>query len=299
MAHFNYILTIHNKEALIRQVLTGVLLSSGKNSHIYAVLDGCSDGTERIIDELTGYYAGVNLTKVYTPDVHELLSINAGLRAAQKDGRQWGNGFNIILQDDVVLADRELENKVHKLYEWGGEKLGYVSFRLGSNLGSDAADEAPHLPLVDEIESAYGAGITTEVLLPGRFAQRTVPIKSPVCLPCRIVNDLGMFAEDLASYAYDDVDLAIRTAMAGYMNGVFGLRFYSDVRWGSTRKPGHPDIMIMVRRNAAILRDRFRGEMAQICSRGQGTAVFNVLDTNEAEDAHAMTMWKQSKAVFA
>ena len=52
MVSFNYIITVHNREDLIEKVLTSILLCSGQNSHIYAVLDGCTDRSEAIIDEL-------------------------------------------------------------------------------------------------------------------------------------------------------------------------------------------------------------------------------------------------------
>src|SRR3972149_2488814 len=135
MSRFNYIITIHNKENLIAQVIQCVLMCCRDNSHIYPVLDGCTDRTEEIIDRIINTYAGIPITKVYTPDVHELLSINAGLRAANHDG----NGYNIVLQDDVLLADFMLEDKISKLYEWAGPKLGYVSLRLGANFTKNAA----------------------------------------------------------------------------------------------------------------------------------------------------------------
>ncbi len=50
MTRFNYIVTIHNKEDLIEQVVNGILIAAGENSHIYLVLDGCTDGTEAVID---------------------------------------------------------------------------------------------------------------------------------------------------------------------------------------------------------------------------------------------------------
>ena len=51
MFTFNYIITIHNKEHLIRKVLNGVKNSMTENSVIYPVLDGCTDNTEHVIDE--------------------------------------------------------------------------------------------------------------------------------------------------------------------------------------------------------------------------------------------------------
>ena len=105
---FNYIITIHNKQDLIRDVLICVLMCCRDNSHIYPVLDGCTDQTEEIIDEIITTFSHIPITKVYMSNVHEILSINAGLRAANQEG----DGYNIILQDDVMLRDFMWETKV-------------------------------------------------------------------------------------------------------------------------------------------------------------------------------------------
>jgi hypothetical protein len=258
---FNYIITIHNKEELIHDVLISVLLCCGPHSKIFAVLDGCTDKTEAILDQFTQRFQSVPLVKIYAADVHELLSINTGLRAAPQEG----DGYNIILQDDVILADLELETKIKQLYAWGEGQLGYVSFRFGANFESNALQGDSPVPLVDYIESAYGSGSpNSEVLLPGRFAYRTVAIKSPVCLPTKAVREVGLLNEELAPYGHDDTDLAIRLVKAGYFNGVFSLRFYSDIKWGGTRVKPHPDIPKILLRNMNKIRERYGSELQRI-----------------------------------
>jgi glycosyltransferase involved in cell wall biosynthesis len=258
---FNYIITIHNKQDLIHDVLVSTLLCCGPQSKIYAVLDGCTDKTERILDQFAEQYQGVPLAKLYAPDVHEILSINTGLRAASQEG----DGYNIILQDDVMLADLNFESKVKQLYAWGGSTLGFISFRMGANFAHDAQSSAAFSPTTDLIENAYGHGIPdAEVLLPGRFAYRTVPIKSPVCIPTKVVREVGLMNEDLAPYMHDDTDLAIRTTSAGYINGVYAIRFYSDVKWGGTRTNPHPELNQMALRNISRIRQRYGSELERI-----------------------------------
>lgn len=263
---FNYIITIHNKQDLIHDVLVSTLLCCGPQSKIYAVLDGCTDNTEHILDQFTEQYQGVPLVKLYAPDVHEILSINTGLRAASQEG----DGYNIILQDDVMLADLDFESKVKQLYSWGGPTLGFVSFRMGANFAPDAQSAVVLSPTTDLIENAYGHGISdADILLPGRFAYRTVPIKSPVCIPTKIVREVGLMNEDLAPYMHDDTDLAIRTTLAGYSNGVFGIRFYSDVNWGGTRTNPHPELGQMAQRNMNRIRSRYGSELERIARGNQ------------------------------
>lgn len=290
---FNYIITIHNKENMIEKVIMCVLMCCRDTSHIYPVIDGCTDKTESIIDGLISKYSGLPITKVYTPDVHELLSINAGLRAANHDG----DGFNIILQDDVLLADYALESKIVALYQWAGSSLGYVSFRLGANFTNDAATSNNPVPYCDYIENAYGHGIeNAEVLLPGHFAYRTVPIKSPVCIPFGLVRTIGYYEEELAPYGHDDLDYAIRSNSAGKKSGVFGVRFYSDVKWGGTRTNPHPELNRVIDRNMQYIRSVRGSEIAAISKAPQGGAPIAVPNlSSEVEDHRGMEMWKSTR----
>ncbi len=147
----------------------------------------------------------------------------------------------------------------------GGERLGFVSFRMGANLAPDLPAPTASIPMIDFIENAYGHGLPDQnVLLPGRFAYRTVPIKSPVCVPAKIVREVGLMNEDLAPYMHDDTDLAIRTTIAGYVNGAFALRFYSDVRWGGTRSTPHPEMNPISVRNQGRIREKYGAELQKI-----------------------------------
>ncbi len=270
---FNYIITIHNKEELIAKVLYCVLMCARDNSYIYPVLDGCTDGTEKVIDEIIDNFSGVPITKVFTNDVHELLTINAGLKASNQEG----NGYNIILQDDVLLADFKLEEKVENLYEYFGEKLGYISFRLGANFQPDTLISNNPVPYQDYVENVFGHGLSVaEVIYPGQFAFRTVPIKSPVCVPFKIIREIGMYNEDLAPYGHDDPEFAIRLIKAGYKNAVFPIQFYSDVNWGGTRTSPHTEIDIIVERDMNKIRTLHRQELELICRAQQETIIINL-----------------------
>lgn len=270
---FNYIITIHNKEDLIEEVLKSVLMCCRDNSYVYPVLDGCTDNTEKIIDGIIDKFSGVPITKVYTADVHELLSINAGLKAACQEGE----GFNIILQDDVLLLDTNLEDKVYRLYQWAGPKLGYISFRLGANFTRDAAKSEDPVPYTDYVENAYGHGIRNAKMLPlGYLAYRTVPIKSPVCLPFKIVRKVGLFNEKLAPYGHDDPELAVRIIKAGYHNAVFSVKFGSDVGWGGTRTTPHPELDSIIERNMNYIRRWYADDLSLICLEAQPKKIVKV-----------------------
>ncbi len=291
---FNYIITIHNKEHLIKDVLLSVLLCCRDNSRVYPVLDGCTDKTEAIIDSIIEKYCNIPITKVYAPDVHEIMSINAGLRAANQEGE----GFNIILQDDVVLADFTLEDKVSRLYNFLGEDLGAVSFRLGANFKPAAETNSEPVPFNNYVESAFGHGLSNvKLLLPGHFAHRTIPIKSPICLPFRLVRSVGYLEERLAPYMHDDTEYAIRSINSGFRNGVFGIRFYSDISWGGTRSNPHPQMAAYTRRNMDIIREIYGSTITNIINRGQADEMVVIPGmVDEDETCFAMNRWEQTKA---
>ena len=126
---FNYIVTIHNKQNLIKGVILGILNSAGPHSCIYLILDGCNKASELIIDDLIRSYPNIKIHKMFANNVHELKAINIGLNMSYKTGAM----YNIILQDDVILSDKNLEKKCITLYH-DFPQLGMLSFRHGGNI---------------------------------------------------------------------------------------------------------------------------------------------------------------------
>ena len=293
---FNYIITIHNKQDLIREVLIGVLMCCRSNSHIYAVLDACTDHTEAVIDEFISRYKNIPLTKIYENDVHELLTINAGLRVAQ----QIGIGYNIILQDDVILADFELESKISNLYARHGGTLGYVSLRLGANLSPDILTTEEIVPFCSFIENAYGHGLPeAEMLPPDCFVFRDIPIKSPVCIPFEVVRTIGLLEEKLAPYAHDDTDYAIRCLNSGFRNGVYSLRFYSEVKWGGTRVNPHPQISKIQKRNIGYIKVWHYDNIIKILNTSKMNEVdYSLSNRDTNENILAEATWNNSRLLL-
>ncbi|MGA7932537.1 MAG: glycosyltransferase, partial [Kovacikia sp.] len=273
--------TIHNKENLIKEVISCLLICGRDNSHIYPVLDGCTDQTEAIMDDLIKVFSHVPITKVHTPDVHEILAINAGLRAAN----QTGEGYNIILQDDVLLYDFMLQEKITRLYGWAAPNLGFVSFRHGANLTKDAATSNSIQPFADYVENAYGHGLpNADVLLPGQLAYRTIAIKSPICLPFKLVRTVGMLEERLSPYMCDDIEYSIRCTQAGYQNAAFAVRFRSDVDWGTTRAKPDSRLSQLEKRNIGLIRQWHGAEIERLSNSNQTNAIVDVPDMVTSDD---------------
>lgn len=237
---FTYIVTIHNKEALLDRVLVGIADCAGREARVVAVLDGCTDGSEKIARRFAA--SGTVETRiVIAPDVHEIKSINLGLREAKP-------GYCVLVQDDVILQEPNLEELVHGLCEAHERQLGYISFRLAADVRRTGwprrlrqSIRAGHLGLLPKIDECNYVGGPQEVLDVarvgyGEFHRRMVGIKSPVCLTPELRAYEPSLDEDFAPYCYDDVDLSIRALKRGLENGLVPIKFQSDLEWGGTRQ---------------------------------------------------------------
>lgn len=290
---FNYIITIHNKEDIIGSVLNSVIKCCNDNSYIYPVLDGCTDKSEEIIDKIIFENPHIPIQKIMVNDVHEIKSINAGL----KKSNQSVEGYNIILQDDVILSDYLIEKKIIHLYKKIGKQLGYVSFRLGANLKTNALNSGKGSPFKNYIENAFGHGTdNSKMLLPGQFAFRTVAIKSPVCIPTLIVHEYGLLDENLSPCFHDDTEYCLRLLSTGYKNGVFGIEYHSELEWGGTRKNPNHDLYKQIRRNMDYIRKKYQEEILKILSSPQHCKQTNIEEfISEESSKRALEQYKVNK----
>ena len=79
---FSLILTVHNKDWLIGEVIRRIRKNTICNYELIVVLDGCTDNSEAIVFDSID---NDNTKVIYTPDVFETKANNAGLRMASGD----------------------------------------------------------------------------------------------------------------------------------------------------------------------------------------------------------------------
>lgn len=252
--NFNYIITCHNKEALIEIVLLSIIYVSSNDSKIFLVLDGCSDNSELNADKIICKYKERKIVKLYANDVHELKAINVALRAIDLQDE----AINIVVQDDVILMDNQLEAKINSLYSYFSGKLGIVSFRHGANISKFRLQWNDFFlyPMVDYIHTIFGHGEADKKLKEGQFIERHIAIKSPICIPNSYIRELGVCDEKFSPW--DDFEYCVRGIINGYTNGVFSLNYYSHVNWGTMRnlkqKIAHNSI---VKKNIQQLKEKY------------------------------------------
>jgi glycosyltransferase involved in cell wall biosynthesis len=291
MPRFNYIVTVHNKEDLIERVLTSILISAGENSHIYLVLDGCTDGTESIVDRMLGDWVGIPVTKLYAPDVHEIRSLNIALRFVPQDGE----GYNILLQDDVLLRERAFEKKVLAIYQHFDGRIGVLSFRHGVNVGLDPATS--EIFDTDMIESVYGYGAVDEPLPPGHAVRRMVCLRSPQCISFSTIRTVGLLNEKYAPCTYDDHDYGLRCLATGLENVVYALKTSSNVEWGGMRRSPQSGLVAVMKRNRRyVYQDHANFVRSLRVEDFQQPAVWIPVDAVSERSEIAIRNYQESKA---
>ncbi|MDD3180112.1 MAG: glycosyltransferase [Opitutaceae bacterium] len=264
---FHYLITIHNKEVLLTAVLEGIDVCAGREATIVPVLDGCTDGSARVVQEFARRSAR-RVAPVVTDDVHEIRAINAGLRTC-------GPGFCVVLQDDVILRDPQLENRLRDLHAADGRNLGCISLRMGGVIVTESLTTRfrrwlfqprrwprSTLGVADLTGSPFDthpvAKLRTVEL--GGFAPLAAVFKSPIVFTPELRAAEPLLDENLAPHSYDDLDLSIRALQHGLVNGVLALEYTSEPSWGGTRKSAEfrRTMMAIMYRNQTYLWGKHR-----------------------------------------
>lgn len=231
---FNYILPVFNKEDILPQTLEGIENCAGEDSKIIMIVDGCTDDSERIVDEFSKN-SSHKTVKILMPNVHMLLSVNKGLSLVN-------SGFSVIMQDDIILQERDFEKKVLELYADKNKKIGVSSLRMASNLNVATLKEqvlfrsvSKMLAEVDIIKGPSDYSFRPQGEFEN-FYPRMSAINGPNIIPWSLLADIGVFDPKLAPYGFDDPEYCLRALKRGYVNGLFPLRYKSEMEWGGTRR---------------------------------------------------------------
>lgn len=257
-----FILPVHNKEYLIVDVLQGIIDSCKTDFHIICIIDGCTDASEELIKQYVANNKLENKLSLYfMNDVHEITCINYGLSII-KMMNPGDEDLIFTVQDDVILQEPNIDLKFHNLFNTY-QDLGYVSMRLGSNIVS--IDNS--IGETNYIESEFGHWTQLGLnhfykVKHGQFVESQLAIRSPTCVLWKRYKEIGFYDAALAPFGYDCHDFSIRTINHGYKNGVYAMKFKSDVKWGGMRTTIESDINkktgVVYERNRAYLAFKHR-----------------------------------------
>ena len=107
MIDYSLILTVHDKDFLINQVLSGIKNNTKGTYELIIVLDGCKDNSAQLVNNFVNENTSIKTTVIETPDVFETKANNAGLKLAQSD-------VVIIIQDDKVIREQGWNERIAK-----------------------------------------------------------------------------------------------------------------------------------------------------------------------------------------
>lgn len=234
MAKSYYIITAHNKEDLIVKVIEGIVSSHDQSyaGEILVVLDGCTDGTEALVDSLS---IPLPIKKLYSADTHEITSLNTGIAYIRTHLDPCDTDLVFMLQDDVILKEDQINLKAEALFDQFPQ-LGYVSMRLGLDVSSDGNT----LFEKNLVESEFGhwdqMGWTIHTSLKkGSMLFKEVVVRSPALIRWDRFKQVGVFDSALSPCGFDCHDMSIRMNEQGYQNAVVAFEYYSDVSKGTMR----------------------------------------------------------------
>ena len=76
----------------------------------------------------------------------------------------------------------------------------------------------------------------------GDFVKKQIAIRSPTCVLWKRYQEVGYYDSALAPCGWDCHDFSIRMMQHGYQNGVFAMKYQSELEWGAMRKQGQSQI---------------------------------------------------------
>ena len=231
------VLTVHDKEFLINDVLQGIKDKTVGTYELIVVLDGCNDKTPELVHKFKGANPEMKIKIAETPDVFETKANNAGLRLVESD-------LAIIIQDDMVMTEAGWNDRLTKPFRTFDDVFGVTAqcahnWELNPNskhIHTDVNNNYEWSDILNHIEHANKATIDRDT-----FAVRQCVNRGPLALNYSDMVSLDFFDESFAPQDMDDHDLCFRMQeKIGKVVGCYWIDYKCDPNWGGTRVDGKP-----------------------------------------------------------
>lgn len=210
------ILTVHNKESTICEILKGIVdNSSNLTTDVIIILDGCTDNTQAVVRQyLRDYADDKNFKILVANDVWETKANNLGLR-------QVLTKYATVIQDDMLLCHKDWDKKLLKVFD--GNKIFAVSgrasldFSLQNNVFSCVNISGREFPFginsllgraIGKLMAKFKPYFIYKYWQPLAFA--TTVNRGPLMMSVNILKEVNFFDEAFAPFELDDVDLCCR-----------------------------------------------------------------------------------------
>jgi len=125
MASVSILLTIYNKDFLIKEVLNSIIKNkSSRTKELIIVFDGCTDNSEKVAKETLSNVKDISIIYEYADNVYETKSNNIALKRSSCD-------YSMIIQDDMIIEEKDFDQRMLKPFVFGDTFA--VTSRLAHN----------------------------------------------------------------------------------------------------------------------------------------------------------------------
>lgn len=250
------ILTVHNKEWMIQQVLDGIVKFTEGDYELIVILDGCVDKSFYIVEDYF-YEKDIKHIIITTPDVFETKANNIGLKNAKGD-------YVIIVQDDMIITEQGWNKRMQKPFDIFDDVFAVTSRTAHNwvfNPNSIHVHMEEHLDncwsdIVVHTDHAEKNNIPRDI-----FAVRASVNRGPLMIDHNDLKKLNYLDEEFSPQDMDDHDLMYRMHKElGKVCGCYWIDFETREEWGGTRIDGSPASWLLKsnQKNAKIFYSRHK-----------------------------------------
>jgi glycosyltransferase involved in cell wall biosynthesis len=229
------ILTIHNKDFLIANVLNAIKKYTIGQYELIIVLDGCTDNSESIVYEFKKSNQDIKINILETPDVYEIMANNAGLKASNSE-------IAILIQDDVIVNEDGWNHRLTKPFRTFDDVFAVTAncahnweFNPNSkHILTNVNNNYEWSDIINHVDHANKNTISRDT-----FGIRQCANRGPLALNYSDMESLNFFDETFYPTYMDDHDLCFRMQeKIGKVVGCYWIDFISDNSWGGSRISG-------------------------------------------------------------
>jgi len=250
------VLTVHNKEFLIKKVIDGIVNNTTGDYELILVFDGCIDQSEKIASDMLENI-DIDYKILYASDVFETKSNNIGLRECT--GR-----YAIIIQDDMVIQELGWNRRMQKPFLKFDDVFA-VTARTSHNWIYN--EDSKHIGMLENLDNCY-----CDILIHcdhsdksntprDTFSVRGSVNRGPLMMNLDDLKTLNYFDEEYAPLDMDDHDLMFRARTElNKVCGCYWINYQSESEWGGTRINGFPAPWYLKsqHKNVKIFYDRYK-----------------------------------------
>lgn len=225
--NFTFGYTIFNKAHLIPKIVFGIKNVLGEEDEAVFLFDACTDDSLETFKKVRRFLR-CKVTIVVSPlELFETKANNRILKIASKD-------IIVLFQDDMILEDPEMKEKILRVVEKYGDSLGL----LGARSGYEWDGKPDYPPKIykkvsnwEHLRKQYGRPMRE-----GEFFHKTILNRGPIVFTRSLLDEVGYLDETFAPQWLDEVDYCCRSQFEfGRKNGVFQCKILSPLKWGATR----------------------------------------------------------------